>query len=81
MGSPQRSRYLMTCNLCQNKNISIDYKNTDFLRKFVSGTFKIKSGNRNTLCKMHQRDVSEAVKRARFMALMPYTRLQTAKRS
>lgn len=67
----------MNCTICQNKNTVIDYKHTDMLRKFVSGTFKIKSARRNNLCSKHQRDISEAVKRSRFMALMPYTRLQT----
>ncbi len=56
---------------------TIDYKQTDALRKFVSGTFKISSASRTGLCQKHQRRVTHAIKLARFMALMPYTRNQT----
>lgn len=67
----------MICNACQEKINHVDYKNTDVLRKFVSGQFKISSSVRTGLCKNHQRMVAKAVKLARFMALMPYTKGQT----
>lgn len=70
----------MVCVACQEKVNYVDYKQTDVLRKFVSGTFKVSSSERNELCKKHQRDVSNAVKLARFMALMPYTKGQTRKK-
>ncbi|HEY4507212.1 MAG TPA: 30S ribosomal protein S18 [Candidatus Paceibacterota bacterium] len=70
----------MVCNACQEKINYVDYKQTDTLRKFVSGQFKITSSARTGLCQKHQRMVSNAVKKARFMALMPYTRLQTIKK-
>lgn len=69
----------MPCICCQEKIDIVDYKKTDVLRKFVSGQFKIVSSSRSGLCKKHQRKVSSAVKLARFMALMPYTRNQTRK--
>ncbi len=57
----------------------IDYKNTKFLRDFVTSQFKIGTSRRNALCAKHQRMIANAVKLARFMALMPYTRNQTVK--
>ena len=69
----------MDCNLC-NDNIRIDYKNKEFLRKFVTAQFKIATSRRNRLCKLHQRKIAAAIKNARFMALIPYTRLQVSKR-
>lgn len=70
----------MVCIACQDKINYVDYKQTDVLRKFVSGTFKISSSDRNELCKKHQRAVANAVKLARYMALMPYTKGQTRKK-
>ena len=70
----------MVCLACQDKINYVDYKQTDLLRKFVSGQFKISSSARTGLCQKHQRMVSNAVKLARFMALMPYTKGQTIKK-
>ncbi len=70
----------MTCQACQEKINYVDYKQTDTLRKFVSGQFKISSSVRTGLCQKHQRMVSNAIKLARFMALMPFTKLQTIKK-
>ncbi len=70
----------MQCLACQDKINAVDYKDTDILRKFVTGTFKITSARRAGLCAKHQRRVSNAVKLARYMALMPYTRNQTRRK-
>jgi small subunit ribosomal protein S18 len=70
----------MPCICCQEKINYVDYKKTDVLRKFVSGQFKISSSARTGLCKKHQRMVANAVKLARYMALMPYTKGQTIKK-
>ncbi|MEK7138734.1 MAG: 30S ribosomal protein S18 [Patescibacteria group bacterium] len=69
----------MNCAFCQDNINKIDYKNTRFLRKFVTSQFKITASRRNKLCNAHQRMVSKAVKLARYMALMPYTRNQTSR--
>jgi small subunit ribosomal protein S18 len=50
----------------------VDYKDTETLRKLVSGNGKILSRKRTGITAMDQRMVAQAVKRARFMALMPY---------
>lgn len=52
--------------------IYIDYKDTETLRKLVSGNGKILSRKRTGATAMEQRMISQAVKRARFLALMPY---------
>jgi small subunit ribosomal protein S18 len=70
----------MTCIACQEKVNYVDYKQTDVLRKFVSGQFKVFGASRTGFCKKHQRMVANAIKLARFMALMPYTRTQTRKK-
>lgn len=57
----------------------VDYKDVAFLRKFVTSEFKIKSAQRNKLSDKDQRRVANAIKIARYMALMPYTRNQTVK--
>jgi len=69
----------MHCKLCEDNTSHIDYKNTDFLRKYVTAQFKISTSRRNVLCANHQRMIANAIKLARFMALMPYTRNQTVK--
>lgn len=50
----------------------VDFKDTETLRKLVSGNGKILSRKRTGVTAMDQRMISQAVKRARFMALMPY---------
>jgi len=67
----------MPCICCQEKINRIDYKEVRILRKFVTSQFGLKSHQKTGLCKKHQRKVSQAVKNARFMALMPYIRSQT----
>jgi small subunit ribosomal protein S18 len=50
----------------------IDYKDTESLRKFVSGNGKMLSRKRTGATAMEQRMVARAVKRARYMGLLPY---------
>ncbi|OGN28228.1 MAG: 30S ribosomal protein S18 [Candidatus Yanofskybacteria bacterium RIFCSPLOWO2_01_FULL_49_17] len=69
----------MNCQLCQDNISHVDYKNTKFLRSYVTSQFKIGTSRRNGLCARHQRMIANAVKLARYMALMPYTRNQTVK--
>jgi small subunit ribosomal protein S18 len=60
--------------------VRVDYKDVQFLRKFVTSEFKLKPAKRNKLSDKDQRRVANAIKIARYMALMPYTRNQTVKR-
>ncbi|HWB33971.1 MAG TPA: 30S ribosomal protein S18 [Candidatus Paceibacterota bacterium] len=51
---------------------TIDYKDLDTLRKFLNPHGKIMSRRRTGLSAAAQRSLAESVKRARFMALLPY---------
>ena len=50
----------------------IDYKDVEILKKFLGPTAKILSRRRSGLSAHNQRQVSQAVKRSRFMGLLPY---------
>lgn len=57
----------------KNPNIKvIDYKDTETLRKFLNPNARIISRRRTNLCASQQKDLAQAVKRARFMGLLPY---------
>ena len=60
------------CTFCADK-IPIDYKDIVLLRRFVSERGKIEPRRRTGVCAKHQRKLSLAIKRARFLALLPYT--------
>ena len=61
------------CQFCSDKGSTIDYKDTQLLRKFISDRGKIRARRVTGNCSQHQRDVALAVKNAREMALLPYT--------
>lgn len=60
------------CQFCVDKATHIDYKDTARLRKFLSERSKILPRRTTGTCAMHQRELTEAVKRARQIALLPY---------
>lgn len=60
------------CQFCADKNLTIDYKATDLLRRFVSEDGKIRPRRQTGSCARHQREVARAIKRARHIALLPY---------
>lgn len=62
-----------SCYLCTNALDDIDYKDVRLIQRFLSSYAKILPRRRSGTCVKHQRIVSQAVKRARFMALIPYT--------
>jgi len=61
------------CNFCADKITAIDYKEIGKLRKFISERGKILPRRVTGNCAKHQRAMTVNVKRARHMALMPYT--------
>ncbi len=61
------------CYFCSHNVSDIDYKETNMIGKFVSNYKKILPRKRMGTCAKHQRQLSTAVKRARYMALLPYT--------
>jgi small subunit ribosomal protein S18 len=60
------------CAFCVDKAQSIDYKDTAKLRRFISERSKILPRRTTGTCAMHQRELTEAIKRARQIALLPY---------
>ena len=61
------------CALCANKDLVLDYKNADQLKKFINEKGKILPRRATGACAKHQRDITLAVKRARHIAVLPYT--------
>lgn len=61
------------CYFCMNKDEEIDYKNAEKLKKYVSDKGKILPRRVTGNCAKHQRKVTEAIRRARHIALLPYT--------
>ena len=62
------------CFFCSQNMSNIDYKEIDLVRRFVSSQMKIIDPKHTGVCSKHQRKLSEAIKRARFMALLPFVR-------
>ena len=61
------------CPLCADKNLVLDYKNAEQLRKFVSDKGKILPRRATGACAKHQWDITIAVKRARHIAVLPFS--------
>ena len=61
------------CPLCSDKNFELDYKNADQLKKFVNEKGKILPRRATGACAKHQRAITLTVKRARHIAILPYT--------
>lgn len=61
------------CVFCADKNAVIDYKDVNKLKRYVSERGKILPRRITGNCAKHQRALTVAIKRARHIALMPYT--------
>jgi small subunit ribosomal protein S18 len=61
------------CQFCADKQLTIDYKKVDLLRKYVTEDGKIRPRRQTGACARHQRMVAAAVKQARHVALLPFT--------
>lgn len=66
----ERERF---CSFCVNAAKEIDYKNIQQLQRFISNYSKILPRKRTGACAKHQRKLAKAIKRARFMGLVPFT--------
>ncbi len=60
------------CNFCVDKCTCIDYKDVNKLRRYITERGKILPARQTGTCAKHQRELTVAIKRARFMALIPY---------
>src|SRR6266404_5841149 len=61
------------CRFCADKNVGIDYKDPQTLKYFITDRGKIIPRRISGNCATHQRKVGTAIKRARMIALMPFT--------
>ncbi|MFA5368875.1 MAG: 30S ribosomal protein S18 [Candidatus Paceibacterota bacterium] len=62
----------MYCYFCKKNIREVNFHDTDTITKFISKSGKIKPKKKTGLCSKHQRETSEAIKRARFMAFLPF---------
>jgi len=62
------------CRFCADKNRTIDYKDVRTLESFIKERGKIVSSRSSGNCSAHQRRIAEAIKKARFLSLVPYVR-------
>jgi small subunit ribosomal protein S18 len=69
----RRGQKRRVCRFCADSELAIDYKDTAQLRYFVSERGKIVPRRITGNCALHQREITRAIKRARQLALMPYT--------
>ena len=68
-----RKQRKKVCPMCANKDLVLDFKNADQLKKFINDKGKILPRRATGACEKHQRDITLAVKRARHIAVLPYT--------
>jgi len=61
------------CHFCLNGLKEVDYKDTKVLQRFTSSYAKILPRKKTGICAKHQRKLTQAIKRARIMALIPFT--------
>ncbi len=68
----KRTSRRKVCAFCQEKVDAIDYKDVNRLKKFITEGGKILPRRMSGVCAMHQRELSNAIKRARIVALLPF---------
>jgi small subunit ribosomal protein S18 len=69
----QRFQRERQCRFCENPKMAIDYKDIETLNRFVSDHGKIRSRRQTGTCAKHQRQLAREIKRARHLALLPFT--------
>lgn len=62
------------CFFCSQNLRDIDYKESELLKRFISAQAKIVSRRYTGVCAKHERRLAQAIKRARFLGLLPYVR-------
>ena len=69
---PRGRKRRKVCTFCADKVETIDYKDVAKLRRFVSERSKILPRRTTGTCAKHQRELTESIKRARQIALLPF---------
>ncbi len=72
-GRANRRMRKKVCNFCSDRIENIDYKDVLKLKRFISERAKILPRRVTGTCAGHQRALTTAIKRARYLALLPYT--------
>jgi small subunit ribosomal protein S18 len=70
---PRRTATTCTTRCIGRQAEKIDYKKVDMLRRFITDRGKIRPRRQTGNCAKHQRVLARAIKRARYLALLPYT--------
>ena len=60
------------CHFSENNVKLIDYKDTDIIKKFLNPHSRMIASEHTGVCSKHQRQLASAIKRSRFMALLPF---------
>ncbi|OGS25184.1 MAG: 30S ribosomal protein S18 [Elusimicrobia bacterium RIFOXYB2_FULL_48_7] len=76
-GKRPRGKMMMRRKVCRfcAEYIDIDYKDANLLRNFVTERGKILAGRITGVCSKHQRILTDAIKRARVLALVPFVNI------
>ena len=61
------------CHFCTGNVKHVDYKDTELLKRFMNPHARMVGRRRSSVCAKHQRKLSLAIKRARFLAMLPYS--------
>jgi len=72
---PRYPRSRKFCKFCADTSMQIDHKNPDMLKQFITDRYKILPSRVTGTCAKHQRALTTAIKRARNLALIPFTPL------
>lgn len=72
-GRPRYYARRKICSFCVDKVEYIDYKDIPRLRRFISDRYKMEARRKTGVCSKHQRMLARAIKRARALALIPYS--------
>ena len=69
----ERKVKIKICKFCENKDTDYNYKNERKWRHFITDRGKILPRRMTGTCAKHQRKVTTSIKRARYMAILPFT--------
>ena len=69
----ERRGKVKICKFCDNKDEDFNYKNERKFRNYITDRGKIIPRRMTGTCAKHQRKVTTAIKRARYMAILPFT--------
>lgn len=67
------------CSFCVDHVKHIDYKDVQAIRRYISDQCKIESRRKSGVCAKHQRGLASAIKRARYLALLPLSTAHTGR--